>query len=89
MSKDTSKEKIANVYLSGEELENNQIVEWIKEYDEKYTHTLSYLRMPNYINRNKDKNYSNSRIPQQYPIPENKRISDYWSYIESNKQKIA
>lgn len=45
-----------------EELENEQIADWIKEYDEKYKHTLGYRRMRNYINRKKCKNYSKRRI---------------------------
>lgn len=44
------------------ELENEQLAIWIKEYDEKYKRTLGYRRMRNYINRDKDKNYSKRRI---------------------------
>ncbi|HEX9062227.1 MAG TPA: IS3 family transposase [Clostridia bacterium] len=44
------------------ELENEQIALWIKEYDEKFKHTLGYRRMRNYINRDKDKHYSKRRI---------------------------
>ena len=45
-----------------EEMENEQIALWIKEYDEKFKHTLGYRRIRNYINRNKDKHYSKRRI---------------------------
>lgn len=44
------------------ELENEQIVLWIKEYSEKFKHTLGYRRMRNYINRDKDMHYSKRRI---------------------------
>lgn len=47
---------------TSDELENEQIALWIKEYDEKLKHTLGYRRMRNYINRNKDKHYSKRRI---------------------------
>lgn len=42
--------------------ENKQIALWIKEYDDKYNHTLGYRRMRNYINRDKKKKYSKRRI---------------------------
>jgi putative transposase len=45
-----------------EELENEQLSIWIKEYDEKYKHTLGYRRMRNYINRDKNRNYNKRRI---------------------------
>lgn len=45
-----------------DELENEQIALWIKEYAEKFKHTLGYRRMRNYINRDKDKYYSKRRI---------------------------
>lgn len=45
-----------------DELENEQIALWIKEYDEKFKHTLGYRRMRNYINRDKNKHYSKRRI---------------------------
>jgi putative transposase len=45
-----------------EEMENEQIALWIKEYDEKFKHTLGYRRIRNYINRDKDKHYSKRRI---------------------------
>lgn len=45
-----------------EEIENKQILVWIKEYDEKFNHTLGYRRIRNYINRDKKKNYSKRRI---------------------------
>lgn len=45
-----------------DELENEQIALWIKEYDEKFKHTLGYRRMRNYINRDKNKHYSKHRI---------------------------
>lgn len=45
-----------------EELENEQIATWIVEFDKKYKHTLGYRRMRNYINRDKNKNYSKCRI---------------------------
>ena len=38
------------------------IAQWIKEYDEKYNHTLGYRRMRNYINRKHDKHYGEKRI---------------------------
>ncbi|WP_171012025.1 IS3 family transposase [Hathewaya histolytica] len=47
---------------TADELENEQIALWIKEYDEKFKHTLGYRRMRNYINRDKDKHYSRRRI---------------------------
>lgn len=37
-------------------------MEWILEFDEKHKHTLGYRRMRNYINREKNKNYSKKRI---------------------------
>ncbi|WP_041703741.1 IS3 family transposase [Lachnoclostridium phytofermentans] len=45
-----------------EEIENEKIALWIKEYDEKFKHTLGYRRMRNYINRDKNKHYSKGRI---------------------------
>lgn len=45
-----------------DEIENEQIAQWIKEYDIKFKHTLGYRRMRNYINRDKDKHYSKGRI---------------------------
>lgn len=45
-----------------EELENKQLAAWIKEYDEKFKHTLGYRRMRNYINRDKSKHYSKRRV---------------------------
>jgi len=45
-----------------DEVENEQLVLWIKEYDEKFKHTLGYRRMRNYINRDKNKHYSRRRI---------------------------
>lgn len=47
---------------TSEEKENKQIMEWILEFGEKYKHTLGYRRMRNYINREKNKNYSKKRI---------------------------
>jgi len=47
---------------TAEEKENKQIMEWILEFDEKYKRTLGYRRMRNYINREKNKNYSKKRI---------------------------
>ncbi|WP_196479901.1 IS3 family transposase [Clostridium tyrobutyricum] len=44
------------------ELENEQIALWIKEYDQKFNHTLGYRRMCNYINRDKSRHYSKRRI---------------------------
>ena len=44
------------------ELENEQIIMWIMEYNEKFNHTLGYRRMRNYINRDKNKHYSKRRI---------------------------
>ena len=37
-------------------------MEWILAFDEKYKHTLGYRRMRNYINREKEKNYSKKRV---------------------------
>lgn len=45
-----------------EEVENEQIAVWIKEYNETYKSTLGYRRMRNYINRDKGKFYSKGRI---------------------------
>jgi len=45
-----------------EEIENEQIALWIKEYDKKFKQTLGYRRMRNYINRDKNKHYSKHRI---------------------------
>lgn len=45
-----------------DELENEQIALWIKEYAEKFKNTLGYRRMRNYINRDKNKHYSKRRI---------------------------
>lgn len=45
-----------------EEIENEQIALWIREYDEKFKHTLGYRRMRNYINRDKNRHYSKRRI---------------------------
>lgn len=45
-----------------DEIENEQIAQWIKEYDIKFKHTLGYRRMRNYINRDKNKHYSKGRI---------------------------
>lgn len=45
-----------------DEVENEQLVLWIKEYDEKFKHTLGYRRMRNFINRDKNKHYSKRRI---------------------------
>ena len=47
---------------TSDELENEQIALWIKEYAEKFKHILGYRRMRNYINRDKDKYYSKRRI---------------------------
>lgn len=47
---------------SKDEIENEQIAVWIREYDEKFKHTLGYRRMRNFINRNKVKQYSRNRI---------------------------
>lgn len=44
------------------ERENEQIMLWIKEYDEKYLHTLGFRRMRNFINRDKNKCYNKKRI---------------------------
>nr|WP_280526559.1 IS3 family transposase [Clostridium gasigenes] len=54
--------KWLNREKSPTELENEQIALWIKEYDEKFKHTLGYRRMRSYINRDKNKNYSKRRI---------------------------
>lgn len=48
--------------ITSDELENEQITLWIKEYDQKFKHTLGYRRMRNYINRDKNKHYSKGRI---------------------------
>lgn len=47
---------------TSEERENEQLALWIKEYDEKFKHTLGYRRMRNYINRDKGKCYSKRRV---------------------------
>ena len=45
-----------------EEVDNEQIAVWIKEYNETYKSTLGYGRMRNYINRDKGKFYGKGRI---------------------------
>ena len=54
--------KWCNREKTEEELENEQIALWIQEYHEKFKRTLGYRRMRNYINRDKNKNYSKKRI---------------------------
>ena len=45
-----------------EEIENRQLVIWIKEYDDKYNHILGYRRMRNWINRDKGTSFSKRRV---------------------------
>lgn len=45
-----------------EESENEIIVQMIREYDERYKHTLGYRRMTGYMNRLNHKQYGEKRI---------------------------
>ena len=45
-----------------EEKENEVIVQLIREYDERFNHTLGYRRMTGYINRLNHKRYGEKRI---------------------------
>ena len=47
---------------SDEETENETIVQLIREYDERFKHTLGYRRMTGYINRLNHKQYGEKRI---------------------------
>ena len=47
---------------SKEETENEMIVQLIREYDERFKHTLGYRRMTGYINRLNHKQYGEKRI---------------------------
>ena len=48
--------------VTEEETENEIIVQLIREYDERYNHTLGYRRMTGYINRLNHKQYGEKRI---------------------------
>lgn len=45
-----------------QEIEDEQIALWVKEYDSKFHHILGYRRMRMYINAFNHKNYSRGRI---------------------------
>jgi len=45
-----------------EEKENEQIARLVREYDERFSHTLGYRRMTGYINRLNQKQYGEKRI---------------------------
>ena len=45
-----------------EEKENEQIARLVREYDERFNHTLGYRRMTGYMNRLNRKEYGEKRI---------------------------
>ena len=45
-----------------EEKENEILIQLIREYDERFNHTLGYRRMTGYINRLNHKQYGEKRI---------------------------
>ena len=54
--------KWLNHEITEEEKENEIITQLIREYDERFNHTLGYRRMTGYINRLNHKQYGEKRI---------------------------
>jgi transposase InsO family protein len=83
--------KWLNRELPEQELENIKLAELIKEYDERFCHTLGYRRMTSWINHFNHTNYSKNRIHRimkkcciHSVIRKKKK-----KYISSNPESIA
>lgn len=48
--------------ITKQELENMELAEIKKEYDERFHHILGYRRMPSWINHFNHRNYSQKRV---------------------------
>ena len=47
---------------SKSDLENEELAEYIKKYDEKFNHTLGYRMMTDRINRDENKHYNDKQV---------------------------
>lgn len=47
---------------SERDLENEELADFIRKYDEKFNHTLGYRMMTDRINRDENKNYNDKRV---------------------------
>ena len=47
---------------SERDLENEELADFIRKYDEKFNHTLGYRMMTDRINRDENKNYNDKQV---------------------------
>ena len=68
---------------SERDLENEELADFIRKYDEKFNHTLGYRMMTDRINRDENKNFNASR-------PNEKWVTDVteFKYGKNNENKL-